>query len=350
MRFGVKSNHNIDFKSLFKDKTPEQIREFIKKYVFVSPNQVAFVRKSIRHGIIPQVLDEFLNTRIMIKKSFQMHGKVIKKLLNQRQAVLKLFMNVLYGYTGASFTGRMPCSDIADSVVETGRSLLTTAMNYINENKAWRAKVEYGDTDSLFVHLKGRTVADAFRIGMEMQQECTKLFPYPVELKFEKVYCPTILVSKKRYVGYKYEQPGQQPVFEGKGLELVRRDGCDAIVKIMSKCIYELFETRNLSNVKRYLEKQWSKILNGHVNIKDFCIAKEVKLNKYSEKTIPAHGIVAQKMGAADIMELPKYAERIKYLVVQGSQKAKVRDLVMSIPEFMSSMDNRINSIYYITR
>lgn len=126
-----------------------------------------------------------------------------------------------------------------------------------------------------------------------MQNECSKLFPFPIELKFEKVYCPSVLVSKKRYIGYKYEQPGQRPVFEGKGLELVRRDGCDAIVKIMSKCIYELFESRNLSNVKRYLEKQWSKILNGHINIKDFCIAKEVKLNKYSEKSIPAHGIVA---------------------------------------------------------
>lgn len=44
-------------------------------------------------------------------------------------------MNVLYGYTGASFTGRMPSGDIADSVVETGRALLTEAQNYINSNK-----------------------------------------------------------------------------------------------------------------------------------------------------------------------------------------------------------------------
>jgi len=30
---------------------------------------------------------------------------------------LKLFMNTMYGYCGASFTGRMPCGDIADSIV-----------------------------------------------------------------------------------------------------------------------------------------------------------------------------------------------------------------------------------------
>jgi len=29
-------------------------------------------------------------------------------------------MNVVYGYAGASFSGRMPNADLADSIVETG--------------------------------------------------------------------------------------------------------------------------------------------------------------------------------------------------------------------------------------
>ena len=49
----------------------------------------------------------------------------IQKLLNFRQAGLKLFMNVIYGYTGATFSGRMPSADIADSIVESGRFILT---------------------------------------------------------------------------------------------------------------------------------------------------------------------------------------------------------------------------------
>lgn len=53
-----------------------------------------------------------------------------------------------------------------------------------------------------------------------------------MELKFEKVYFPCILVSKKRYVAHKYEKPDDIPVFESKGIEIVRRDGCDAVVKI----------------------------------------------------------------------------------------------------------------------
>ena len=47
----------------------------------------------------------------MIKKSLQKYDdKNIKSLLNVRQKAIKNFMNVMYGYTGASFTGRMPCA------------------------------------------------------------------------------------------------------------------------------------------------------------------------------------------------------------------------------------------------
>lgn len=32
--------------------------------------------------------------------------------------------NVTYGYTSASFSGRMPCVELADSIVQTGRETL----------------------------------------------------------------------------------------------------------------------------------------------------------------------------------------------------------------------------------
>ena len=73
-----------------------------------------------------------------------------------------MFMNVMFGYTGASYSGRMPSVDIADAVVETGRFLLEEVISYINRHKQWRAEVVYGDTDSVFVHLKGRSVEQAF--------------------------------------------------------------------------------------------------------------------------------------------------------------------------------------------
>ena len=38
--------------------------------------------------------------------------------LNARQFGLKLIANVTYGYTSAGFSGRMPCAELADSIVQ----------------------------------------------------------------------------------------------------------------------------------------------------------------------------------------------------------------------------------------
>ena len=75
----------------------------------------------------------------------------------------------------------------------------------------------YGDTDSVFVLLEGRSKEEAFRIGEEIAQHITALSPKDVLLKFEKVYMPCILATKKRYVGNAYESRGQkEPLFDAK--------------------------------------------------------------------------------------------------------------------------------------
>lgn len=41
------------------------------------------------------------------------------------------------------------------------------------------------------------------------------------------------LQTKKRYVGYMYESADQEePIYEAKGIETVRRDGCPAVAKV----------------------------------------------------------------------------------------------------------------------
>ena len=109
--------------------------------------------------------------------------------------------NVTYGYTSATYSGRMPCIEVADSIVQTGRETLekvgrrhnystvtdTQAQELIHSRPEWAAQVVYGDTDSLFVALPGRSKDAAFKIGNEIADAVTAINPKPVKLKFEKV-------------------------------------------------------------------------------------------------------------------------------------------------------------------
>lgn len=48
----------------------------------------------------------------------------------------------------------------------------------------------------------------------------------------------SVLMAKKRYVGFKYEHPDdKEPVFDAKGIETIRRDGFPAQGKIEEVCL-----------------------------------------------------------------------------------------------------------------
>lgn len=176
-------------------------------------------------------------------------------------------------------------------------------MSVIHSKRSWGAEVVYGDTDSLFVHLRGRSREEAHDIGDAIAHEITSKSPLDVVLKMEKVYLPCVLASKKRYVGYSYESKSQaEPHFDAKGIEVARRDQCPCTVKIQEKCLRILFSTKDLSEVKRYLYDQWTRLHEGgnRIPLRDFIFRKEVKLGHYSKdpvtgeaKMLPPAAVVA---------------------------------------------------------
>ncbi|EFJ43266.1 hypothetical protein VOLCADRAFT_66026, partial [Volvox carteri f. nagariensis] len=324
------------------------------------PNGIAYVPPKVRPGVLPRMLSEILNTRVMIKGAMK---KVLLRILNARQFGLKMIANVSYGYTAAGFSGRLPFAELADSIVQSGRQTLENAIAMVESNPEWRARVVYGDTDSMFVQLPGRSRKEAFRIGAEIAAAVTAANPAPVTLKMEKVYQPCILQTKKRYVGFSYESPSQtQPTFDAKAREwtrggergeTVRRDSCPAVAKLLEQSLRLLFGSRDLSDVKTYLRRQWTKILSNRVSVQDFIFAKEVRLGTYSANaaTIPPAAVVATKAMAVDPRAEPRYAERVPYVVVYGEPGARLVDLVVSPHQLVDSGGAlRLNGTYYITK
>lgn len=338
---------------------PKGIIDLLSKNdgINISPNGMMFVSAKFRKSILSRMLQEILNMRINVKSvaSAFREDKELGKLLNSKQLALKLIANVTYGYTAATFSGRMPNSDIADAIVSTGRELMKRSIEII-EASPYNAKVTYGDTDSLFVYFPGRSREYAFKYGKLLANQITEALPDPVKLKFEKVYHPCVLLAKKRYVGHCYEFEDQTtPKFEAKGIETIRRDGIPAQLKMVGKSLKILFETKNLSAVKRYVVKQFFKILLNKVNVSDFCFARAVRYGTYkNEKYLPPGAVVAKKNIQRDPRSEPQYKERVPYLVMRDATKERLRDRCVPPEQYMSSYNTEnpmeLDFEYYITK
>ena len=328
-------------------------------------------------GVLPRMLHEILATRVMVKAALKRASKptvattaagpggggggggsnrqqqkqqeqqqeqeqhlerqrarALQRRLNARQFGLKMIANVTYGYTSASFSGRMPCAELADAIVSTGRATLEAAVRLVEANGNWRAKVVYGDTDSLFVLLPGRSRADAFVVGAEIAAAVTAANPRPVRLRMDKVYHPCVLQTKKRYVGAMFERADQARFsFDAKGIETVRRDACPATSKMLEAALRVMFATGgDLSRVRRYCERQWAKILSGRVSVQDFVFWREVRgPGGYagSGSALPPAAAVAADMARRDPRAEPRPGERVPYVVVCGPPGARLVELAV---------------------
>uniref|UniRef100_UPI0037E72DFF DNA polymerase zeta catalytic subunit isoform X1 n=1 Tax=Semicossyphus pulcher TaxID=241346 RepID=UPI0037E72DFF len=335
-------------------RVPPDLLHQLRNDITVSPNGVAYVKSSVRKGVLPCMLEEILNTRIMVKQSMKTYkqDKALTRLLDARQLGLKLIANVTFGYTAANYSGRMPSVEVGDSIVHKARETLERAIKLVNDTKKWGARVVYGDTDSMFVLLKGATKEQAFKIGNEIAEAVTATNPKPVKLKFEKVYLPCVLQTKKRYVGYMYESLDQkEPVFDAKGIETVRRDGCPAVSKILERSIKLLFETRDISQVKQFVQRQCVKVLDGRASMQDLTFAKEYRgSGSYRPGACVPALELTRRMMAYDRRLEPRVGERVPYVVVYGIPGVPLIQLVRRPMEVLQDPSLRLNATYYITK
>nr|XP_032513018.1 DNA polymerase zeta catalytic subunit [Danaus plexippus plexippus] len=285
-----------------------------------SPIGVGFVKQSVRRGVLPSLLRRILAARQAVKKGMKLQtDEAVKKSMHSRQLGLKLIANVTYGYTAANFSGRMPCVELGDSILAKARETLERAISLVR-NGRWNAKVIYGDTDSMFVLVPGGTREEAFIIGQEIADAVTADNPSPVLLKLEKVYQPCILQTKKRYVGYMYETAEQEkPVYEAKGIETVRRDGCPAGVKLLQKSLCELFESGDMSRVKRLVCGVLARMVDGSLPQQELFFTREYHgQGGYRPGAAAPPNEIAKRVLSRDGRSAPARGSRVAWLVCAG--------------------------------
>eukprot|EP00923_Selenidium_pygospionis_P030946 GHVN01054996.1.p1 GENE.GHVN01054996.1~~GHVN01054996.1.p1 ORF type:complete len:1132 (+),score=180.09 GHVN01054996.1:185-3580(+) len=316
--------HNLCFCSLVKGPTNGLSDEDITK----SPTGDRFVKASVRKGILPQIVEELITARKRAKKEMeQATDELTKMVLNGRQLALKISANSVYGYTGATTGGQLPCLEVSTSITGYGRemidhtkqmveSLITVANGYPSN-----AVVVYGDTDSVMIDFgfKGKAdIGEAMRIGRDAAEKITATFIKPINLEFEKVFCPFLLMNKKRYAGLLYTKPDAYDKIDCKGIETVRRDFCLLVQQLVDTSLKKLLVEADEEGAKNYVKGVLADLLQNKIDMSLLVVSKSLGKDDYTTRL--AHVELAKKLRQRDPATAPNIGDRVNYVIVKGAK------------------------------
>ena len=157
----------------------------------------------------------------------------------------KIACNTIYGACGC-INCVTPSKELAATVTAVGRADIQTVIDLsgqiFNVKNGYRgnARVVYGDTDSAFVSFadtisaevvgdQEKTIAEGIRLTNILVVAVNDKMKKPKKLAFEKVYLTWLGLSPKHYAGMMYTSPTSTPYMDIKGLQCVRRNGCELV-------------------------------------------------------------------------------------------------------------------------
>ena len=196
------------------------------------------------------------------------------------------------------------------------------------------------NTDSIFVNfsdtIKLRNpgkeltekdlLAESIVIGEEAASHINSHMKAPQNIEYEKTFWPFCIFSKKRYFGNKYEFDLDKYKQTSMGIVLKRRDNAPIVKTIYGGVIDIILNKRNVEDSKLYFKKAVKDLLNGNVDISQLVISKTVRTD-YSNPTLIAHKVLADRMGERDPGNKPQSNDRIPYCFIESSNlKCKICD------------------------
>jgi len=310
---------------------------------------VSFVQN--QDGVLSGILQSLWKNRKLTKKEMNAAtDPFIKTVLNAKQLAIKVSMNSIYGFTGAT-VGALPCLEISQSVTGCGRLMIEQTQHHAKE--MFQCEIVYGDTDSCYVIFpepidQDGTLTTLFKVAQNAAKKISETFKKPIELEFEKFMYPLILVAKKRYMYLEWTDPKQHNgEIEAKGVELVRRDNCPYVKETLDAVLTPIMFENNVIKGREAAEIHIDRLLNGEVPIKKLILSKNLR-NDYAKPETIAHYQLVEKMKLRDPNGAPKPGDRVPFVYVDiGDPKAlswkKVED-----PQYVVENNVPVDTLYYL--
>lgn len=323
---------NLCISTVCKPDTPGAIK-YSTGYWFVSAEK--------QKGLFPEMLEllmqERADAKILMNNAKKEGNKHMAEIYDITQNSLKLASNSLYGSSGTT-DSIFYCPYVAATTTARGRECLQMLVDF---SKKEGLEVIYGDTDSVFILLRGRTLQQAFEDGPALAKKINdqKILPPLVKIAFENVKMPFLITRKKKYMSINYTADKPNGELKQRGTIAVMSDNAPIASRIFTK-LTELLLNPNttLLELELFVRLELYKILNFNSEIKkeDFIIAQTLKKNveDYKNEDDLVHLQALKHWKKWQPSTAPKTGDKIPYLIIHlPYEKAKLGECVR--PPFM---------------
>tara|TARA_B100000768_G_C11283547_1_gene380303 strand:- start:1498 stop:5589 length:4092 start_codon:yes stop_codon:yes gene_type:complete len=176
--------------------------------------------------------------------------------------------------------------------------------------------------------------------------------PSPHDLEYEKCFWPFIILTKKRYVGNKYEFDKNKYKMNYMGIVLKRRDNAPIVKEVCEGIITRLLNDKSPSKAKKFTKKCMKDMFTGKYDIKYFLTSKTVKLKEsYKDWTRISHIVLADRISKRDPGNKPQSGDRIEYAAVciENETKNTLQGERIETPKFIKEQNLEIDYLFYMT-
>jgi len=170
----------------------------------------------------------------------------------------------------------------------------------------------------------------------------------PHDFEYEKTFMPFCLLSKKRYVGIKYEHDPTKGKRNEMGIVLKRRDNAPIVKDIYGGIIDILMKETDIKKAIEFLKSSLQDIIDEKCPIDKLIISKSLNSNYKNPKQI-AHKVLADRMYERDPGNKPSSGDRITFVYVTSNNKKALQGEKIETPAFIRENNLQIDYSFYIT-
>lgn len=309
-----------------------------------SPSGAYFVDQGVREGLLPNILTRVLAARGVVKKQMKAAKGEEKRVLNAKQLGLKDIANSMYGYT-AYIRARLYTIDVANTITAYGRKNLEKTRKLIEEN--FNVEVIYADTDSAFVKTNITNLDEAKELGEKIAKFVTDQLPGHLELEFEKIYRTFLILTKKRYAGWKFEKIDDkwEDEIEMRGIETIRRDWCSLASDLTLEVLNTVLKEGDLAKAIELVRGTINDLRQGKIPLEKLTIIKGITKSVDSYEGMLPHIELARKLAKRNPQDPPKIGDRLGFVIIKGDQMLSKR---AEDPKYVEQNKLQLDSDYYI--